>query len=80
MHALTDHGHTVLVIEHNLDFVWASDYVIDLGPGSGDLGGQLVAEGTPEQILHRTTASPTAGALARYLEADSKTCKANSIQ
>ncbi|MBP8646674.1 MAG: excinuclease ABC subunit UvrA, partial [Syntrophobacteraceae bacterium] len=74
MHALTDHGHTVLVIEHNLDFVWASDYVIDLGPGSGDLGGQLVAEGTPEQILHRTTASPTAGALARYLEADSKTC------
>ncbi len=43
--ALTGHGHTVLVIEHNTDFIWASDYVIDLGPGSGDEGGEIVAQG-----------------------------------
>ena len=43
-------GNTVLVIEHNLDVVKTADWVIDLGPEGGDMGGRLVAAGTPEQI------------------------------
>ena len=44
------HGHTVIVIEHNLDVVKCADYVIDLGPEGGDKGGNLVVCGTPEDI------------------------------
>ncbi len=51
---LVDMGNTVVVIEHNLDVVAASDYVIDLGPEGGDEGGYLVAAGTPEEIAGRT--------------------------
>lgn len=47
---LTDAGNTVLVIEHNLDLIKTADYVIDLGPGGGDKGGNIVACGTPEKI------------------------------
>ena len=43
-------GHTVIVIEHHLDVVKCSDYVIDLGPEGGDRGGLIVAEGTPEEV------------------------------
>ena len=43
-------GNTVLIIEHNLDVIKLSDYIIDLGPEGGDGGGTLVAEGTPEQV------------------------------
>ncbi len=48
---LVDQGNTVLVIEHNLDMVKSTDYVIDLGPDGGDKGGEIVAVGTPEQIV-----------------------------
>ena len=48
--ALITHGHTVIVIEHNLDVVKCADYVIDLGPEGGDKGGNLVVCGTPEDI------------------------------
>lgn len=48
---LIDRGHTVVVIEHNVDVIRAADYVIDVGPGGGDAGGKIVATGTPEQII-----------------------------
>jgi excinuclease ABC subunit A len=43
-------GNTVIVIEHNLDVIKVADYIIDLGPEGGDMGGYVVAEGTPEEI------------------------------
>jgi excinuclease ABC subunit A len=48
---LRDQGNTVLVIEHNLDVVACSDWVIDLGPDGGDAGGEIVVTGTPEDIV-----------------------------
>lgn len=48
--ALIERGHTVLVIEHNMDIIKCADHVIDLGPDGGDRGGQLVAAGTPEEV------------------------------
>ncbi len=47
---LIDHGATVVVIEHDLDVIANADYVIDLGPGGGEAGGRLIAEGAPAQI------------------------------
>jgi excinuclease ABC subunit A len=48
---LVDAGNTVVVIEHNLDIIKVADWLIDLGPEGGDRGGQLIAEGTPEQVM-----------------------------
>ncbi|MFW5968429.1 MAG: excinuclease ABC subunit UvrA, partial [Persicimonas sp.] len=50
LHKLVDLGHTVVVIEHNTDFMARCDHVIDLGPGAGPRGGQLVATGTPREV------------------------------
>ncbi|MDY7000688.1 MAG: excinuclease ABC subunit UvrA, partial [Thermodesulfobacteriota bacterium] len=51
LHGLVDKGASVVVIEHNADVVMAADYVLDLGPGGGESGGRIVAEGTPERIM-----------------------------
>ncbi len=50
LHRLVDGGNTVILIEHNLDVIKNADWIIDLGPGAGDLGGRLIAQGTPEQV------------------------------
>ena len=51
---LVDRGNTVIIIEHNLDVIKSSDWVIDLGPEGGDDGGEIIAVGTPEQIIKET--------------------------
>ena len=48
---LVETGNTVLVIEHNLDVIKTADYIIDLGPEGGDKGGEIVACGTPEEVM-----------------------------
>ena len=50
LHRLRDHGNTVVVIEHNLDVIKTADWVVDLGPEGGSGGGQIIAEGTPEDV------------------------------
>lgn len=64
LHALVDKGNTVLVIEHNLDVMKSSDWIIDMGPEGGMKGGQVVAEGTPKEII-KVKESHT----AKYLKA-----------
>jgi excinuclease ABC subunit A len=66
LNALVDKGNTVLVIEHNLDVIKCADWVIDLGPEGGDMGGELVAQGTPEQIA-KTELSYTGKYLKKVL-------------
>jgi len=64
---LVDRGHTMLVIEHNLDVIKSADWIIDLGPEGGDRGGRIVVEGTPE-----TVAACTEGYTGRFLAAKLK--------
>ncbi|MDX6197867.1 MAG: excinuclease subunit [Actinomycetota bacterium] len=59
LHRLVDNGHSVVVVEHDMDVVASADWVIDLGPGGGDAGGRVVAAGRPAQVA-RTRASITA--------------------
>ena len=53
LHRLRDHGNTVIVIEHNLDVIKTADWLIDLGPEGGDGGGQIIGEGSPEQLAEQ---------------------------
>ncbi|MBT8037563.1 MAG: excinuclease ABC subunit UvrA [Verrucomicrobiae bacterium] len=59
-HRLTEAGHSLLVIEHNLDVIRSADHIIDLGPGPGNKGGNIVFTGTPEEILSSQTATAKA--------------------
>ena len=67
IHRLRDHGNTVVIIEHNLDVIKTADWVIDLGPEGGAGGGQIIAQGTPEQIA-KSKASFTGRYLAPLLK------------
>ena len=51
LNKLVEKGNTVVVVEHNMDVIKMADWIIDLGPGGGEFGGKIVAEGTPEQIV-----------------------------
>ena len=51
LHRLRDHGNTIIVIEHNLDVIKTADWVVDIGPEGGDGGGEIIASGTPEEIV-----------------------------
>jgi excinuclease ABC subunit A len=64
---LVGSGNTVIVVEHDMDVVAGSDWIIDIGPGAGDEGGRVVASGPPEQIVVVPT-SRTASYLARAFE------------
>ena len=66
LNRLVDSGHTVLVIEHHLDVIKTADYVIDLGPEGGHKGGEVLAQGTPEEIA-KVKASYTGQFLKKYL-------------
>jgi excinuclease ABC subunit A len=68
LHRLVDAGHTVVVIEHNLDVVAEADWVIDLGPEGGEAGGRIVVEGTPEQVARAYRRSRTGKALRALLD------------
>ncbi|MBU2505807.1 MAG: excinuclease ABC subunit A, partial [Bacteroidetes bacterium] len=59
-------NNSVVIIEHNLDVIKCADYIIDLGPGAGEKGGEIVANGTPEEIV-KATASYTGMYLKDYL-------------
>ena len=63
---LVDTGNTIVVIEHNLDLIKTADYIIDLGPEGGDNGGEIIATGTPEQIV-KNDRSYTGKFLKKYL-------------
>ena len=66
---LVDAGHSVIIIEHNLDVIKSADWLIDVGPDGGFRGGQVVAEGTPEEIMAMTDSSHTGRFLKDYLKA-----------
>jgi len=69
LQTLVDQGHTVAVIEHNLELIRAADYLIDLGPDGGDQGGRVVAKGSPEEWLRKGVKTHTARALRQMVEA-----------
>ena len=64
---LVDTGNSIIVIEHNLDLIKTADYIIDLGPEGGEGGGEIVAVGSPEQIV-KNERSYTGRFLKKYLE------------
>jgi excinuclease ABC subunit A len=66
LHSLVDGGGSVLVVEHHTHLLAACDWLVELGPGGGPQGGQVIAAGTPEDVVHGQT--PTAPYLRQILE------------
>lgn len=76
IHSLVDSGNTVLVIEHNMDFIKTSDWILDIGPKAGALGGNIIGEGSVSSIKKLTT--PTARALQKTVEKSGKPKKSQA--
>jgi excinuclease ABC subunit A len=72
LNSLVNMGNTIVVIEHNMEVIKCADYIIDLGPEGGDLGGEIIAIGTPEEIA-RNKQSYT-GQILRPLFSETKVC------
>jgi excinuclease ABC subunit A len=66
LHTLVDKGNSMIVIEHNLDVIKSADWILDLGPGGGEHGGFIIAEGTPETVA-KAKASHTGHYLRKAL-------------
>ncbi|MDD7068353.1 MAG: excinuclease ABC subunit A, partial [Prevotella sp.] len=64
--ALIERGHTVLIVEHNMDVIKCADHIIDIGPEGGEKGGTIVCKGTPEEVA-QCDASFTAQYIRKYL-------------
>jgi excinuclease ABC subunit A len=77
LHKLRDDGNTIVVIEHNLDVIKTADWVIDLGPEGGHRGGEIIAEGTPEDLA-RMAHSHTGQFLAKTLGLERKATRRKS--
>jgi excinuclease ABC subunit A len=77
IHRLVDAGHTVVIIEHNLDVIADADWIIDLGPEGGTGGGRLVAQDIPAQIARCD--SPTGAALRSHLDRSNRTTARHSV-
>ncbi|MES2701350.1 MAG: excinuclease ABC subunit UvrA [Bacteroidota bacterium] len=75
LYGLVESGNTVIVVEHDMHVIAASDWIIDIGPGAGDAGGTIVAEGPPQAIA-KAKQSRTAPYLSKYLEGKSEKGKA----
>jgi excinuclease ABC subunit A len=69
LNRLADSGNTVIVIEHNLEVIKTADHIIDLGPEGGDAGGEVIAEGAPEEVA-RISGSYTGQFLKKILDRD----------
>ena len=78
LHRLVDEGNTVIVVEHDMHVVAESDWVVDIGPGAGDEGGQVVTSGTPADVS-RAKQSRTAPYLERFLERASQSGKSQQL-
>jgi len=66
LHRLVDEGHTVIVVEHHMDLIAEADYLVDVGPEAGKHGGEIVATGTPEDVI-KSSISRTAPFLKEIL-------------
>ena len=67
LNKLVDNGSSVLLIEHNLEIIKNSDYIIDIGPEAGEAGGKIIAQGSPEELM-KSKRSLTAKYLKQYIE------------
>ena len=67
LHRLVDAGHSVFIIEHNLDIIAEADWIVDMGPEGGAAGGRVIAQGNASQVIEKKSISATAAALDTFL-------------